>query len=80
MTNGNSAFVDSSRQAAIAGRTRKPFSGVVIIDGVVSDLTAMKSIDPSRIASIEVIKGPAAMQQSTDPRALNGVILITLKH
>jgi hypothetical protein len=40
----------------------------------------MRSLDPSRIATIDVVKGPTTMQQSTDPRAVNGLIRITLKH
>ncbi|MEO9250454.1 MAG: hypothetical protein ABI322_05505, partial [Gemmatimonadaceae bacterium] len=70
----------TSRQATMTESQKRPFPGAVIIDGVESDLTAMKSIDPSRIASVEVVKGPAAMQQSTDPRAKDGLIRITLKH
>ncbi len=67
-------------QSTTTEAQKRPFVGAVIIDGVASDLTAMKSIDPSRIASIDVVKGPAAMQQSTDPRARDGLIRITLKH
>ncbi len=58
----------------------QPFSGAVIIDGVSADLAAMQSLNPSQIATVEVIKGAAAMQQTADPRAKDGVILITLKH
>lgn len=73
---------DSSRHQThlVGDKAGKPFAGAVIIDGVSSDLAAMKSLDPSRIASVEVIKGPAAVAQSTDPRAVNGIISITLKH
>lgn len=67
-------------QPEVVVRQKQPFSGVVIIDGVVSDLAAMNSIDPSKIASVDVFKGPAAMQQSSDPRAKDGIISITLKH
>lgn len=67
-------------QPGVVVRQKQPFSGVVMIDGVVSDLAAMNSIDPSKIASVDVFKGPAAMQQSSDPRAKDGIISITLKH
>jgi hypothetical protein len=61
-------------------RQSQPFAGAITIDGVAADLTAMRSLDPSRIATIDVVKGPTTMQQSTDPRAVNGLIRITLKH
>lgn len=83
---GNTFFFKTSPTGAVAERSaetarqKQPFAGAVIIDGVASDLTAMKSIDPSRIASVDVVKGPSAMQQSTDPRAKDGLIRITLKH
>jgi len=59
---------------------KQPFTGLVMIDGVASDLSAMKAIDPSKIATVEVLKGTAAAEQYSDPLAKNGVIVITLKH
>lgn len=53
---------------------------LIFIDGVQSDAAAFKAINPDRIATIDVQKGPAAMKQSTDPRAKNGIIRITLEH
>ena len=70
----------SPEQSGTPGKRMQAFAGVVVIDGVTSDVAALKSLDPSRIATIEVIKGPAAMQQSSDPRARDGIIRITLKH
>jgi len=61
-------------------RARQPFAGAVFIDGVASDLAAMNALDPRRIATVEVLKGPAAIATTTDPRAVNGIIRITLKH
>lgn len=57
----------------------QPFQGLVIIDGAVVASSAMESIDPGQIDKVEVIKGPAASQQYSDPRAANGVIRITTK-
>jgi beta-lactamase regulating signal transducer with metallopeptidase domain len=67
-------------QSTSTAKQKQPFTGLVMIDGVASDVSAMKSIDPSTIATVEVIKGPAAMEQYTDPRAKDGVIVISLKH
>lgn len=67
-------------QSTMTARRKQPFTGAVTIDGVASDLAAMNAIDPNQIASIDVFKGAAALQQSTDPRAKDGLIRITLKH
>lgn len=67
-------------RSTMTARQKQPFAGAVTIDGVASDLAAMKAIDPSQIASVDVFKGPAALEQSTDPRAKDGLIRITLKH
>lgn len=64
----------------ISSGPAKPFNGLVMVDGVASDASALKSLDPSRIATVEVIKGLAATEQYSDPRAKDGVIVITLKH
>lgn len=55
------------------------FAGLVYIDGVKSDPSAMQSLDRKKIESIEVLKGPAAEKAYTDPLAKNGVIVITTK-
>jgi bla regulator protein blaR1 len=67
-------------QSTMTARQKQPFTGLVMIDGVASDAAAMKSIDPSKIATVEVIKGTAAMEKYSDPRAKDGVIVISLKH
>ena len=67
-------------QPIMNSKRNQPFTGLVMIDGVASDVAAMKSIDPSRIATVEVIKGKAATEQYSDPRAKDGVIVISLKH
>ncbi len=50
----------------------------VIIDGVRQDKAAMQRINPSEIASIEIIKGPAAVALYGESAA-NGVIVLTRK-
>ena len=67
--------------ARILNADTKPqavFTGLMIIDGVIVD--AANSIDPNQVVSVEVIKGVAATQQYSDPRAANGVIKITTKN
>lgn len=57
----------------------KGFSGLLVVDGVLTDAARMNAINPTSIESIDVIKGPAAASMYTDPRAQNGVIVIKLK-
>ena len=61
-------------------KRKQPFTGLVMIDGVASDLSAMEALDPRKIATVEVIKGTAATERYSDPLAKNGVIVISLKH
>lgn len=52
---------------------------VVYIDGVRSSMAAAKALDRERIESIEVLKGPYALQFYADPGAELGVVVITTK-
>ncbi|MEI6739293.1 MAG: M56 family metallopeptidase [Gemmatimonadaceae bacterium] len=61
------------------GTPSAEFTGLYLVDGVVSDAATMKSLSPDRIASVSVLKGPAATTKYKDPRAANGVIEITTK-
>ena len=58
---------------------RRLFDGLLIVDGVVTESAAMNRLDQDRIASIEVVKGAAAAKAYSDPRAMNGVIIVTTK-
>ena len=51
-----------------------------LIDGVVATTAQYKALNPADIKSVEVMKGAAALNQSNDPRASNGIVSITLKH
>lgn len=51
-----------------------------LIDGVVATTAQYKALNPANIESVEVTKGAAALKQSSDPRASNGIVSITLKH
>ena len=55
------------------------FDGLLVIDGVKTDPSQLRSIAPDLIDNITVIKGEAAMQRYNDPQAKNGVIVITTK-
>jgi beta-lactamase regulating signal transducer with metallopeptidase domain len=52
---------------------------LVYVDGVKSDPVALKSMDPKKIESIEVIKGASAAAYVNDPDAVNGVIVVHTK-
>jgi beta-lactamase regulating signal transducer with metallopeptidase domain len=55
------------------------FDGVVLVNGVRADPTALTTLDRKLITGIEVVKGAAAMKESSDPAAANGVIKITTR-
>jgi beta-lactamase regulating signal transducer with metallopeptidase domain len=62
-----------------ASGSRQPFNGLVVLDGVISDMAAMNRLQPDQIASINIIKGAAATAVYSDPRAVNGVISVVTK-
>ena len=74
-------LADTLQGVAIAPRAeaQKQFDGLLLIDGVKSDASAMAALDPKKIESIDVIKGAAAEKLSSDPLAKNGIIRITTK-
>ena len=55
------------------------FEGLLVIDGVVTDAGALRTLSPATIDRVEVIKGAAATAVYDDPRAAHGVIRITTK-
>jgi beta-lactamase regulating signal transducer with metallopeptidase domain len=58
----------------------RAFEGVIVLDGKVVGESAMARLDPSRIHSVEVLKGDAAARQYPDiAEARKGVIRITTK-
>jgi beta-lactamase regulating signal transducer with metallopeptidase domain len=59
--------------------TRSGFTGLMIVDGAITDPAIANSIAPDQIVSVDITKGPAARAQYSDPRAANGVIKITTK-
>lgn len=57
----------------------KKFDGLVLVDGVKADISVFKTLDPTTIASVDVIKPPVNAKQYSDPLAQKGVISITIK-
>lgn len=55
------------------------FDGLIVIDGVRADVSALHKLDPKDISGVEVLKGAAAMQWSSDPAAKNGIISVRTK-
>ncbi len=55
------------------------FEGLLLIDGVETPASAMTTLDPHTIESIDVLKGDAAVRAYSDPRAAHGVIRVTTK-
>lgn len=75
----DSTIVINGAPSASIGTTRTVFTGLMIVDGVITDPAAAASLSPDQIVSVDVIKGAAATAQYNDPRAANGVIRITTK-
>jgi beta-lactamase regulating signal transducer with metallopeptidase domain len=73
---GQASIADSSGVRASAA---KAFDGLLLIDGVKADQSALTALDPKQIEGIEVIKGAAAEKLSSDPLAKNGIIKVTTK-
>ena len=72
---------DTLQKVSIAPQRQslRNFDGLLLIDGVKAEPSAMAALDPKKIEAIEVIKGAAAERASSDPLAKNGIIRITTK-
>ncbi len=60
-------------------KQRTGFTGLMIVDGVITDPAIANSIAPDQIVAVDVMKGASATSAYSDPRAVNGVIKITTK-
>jgi hypothetical protein len=65
--------------AAVKTPSKAAFTGLIFIDGVRSTESQMRSLGPTQIESVEVLKGAAAAQEFADPAAASGVIVIKTK-
>jgi beta-lactamase regulating signal transducer with metallopeptidase domain len=77
MRPAGSADAHPGRELHVSSGAR--FEGLVVIDGRISDPSAMHALDPNGIQQIDVIKGASAAAMYDDPRAANGVIRIVTK-
>ncbi|MEJ7768079.1 MAG: TonB-dependent receptor plug domain-containing protein [Chitinophagaceae bacterium] len=57
---------------------KKPFSGLIIIDGKESTPEAFSKIAPSNISEVKILKGESAIKQYKE-KGNNGVMIITTK-
>lgn len=72
--------LEKTESTAVLGMARLVrFEGLVLIDGVRSNTSALSRINPESIASIEVLKGSAAAALYSEPQAAKGVIHVRLK-
>jgi outer membrane receptor protein involved in Fe transport len=55
-------------------------AGLVFIDGVRADPSALRALRPEQITSVEVLKGEAAAALYSEPEAAQGVIRITTRN
>lgn len=53
------------------------FDGIILLDGVQVSAAELNALSRERIASMEVIKGDAALRLSSDPAARHGIIRVT---
>ena len=67
-----------ARVVEVSGSAKKPFTGILIVDGKTVESSSLNSISPESIESIEVMKGEAAKAMYGEAGA-NGVIKVTTK-
>ena len=70
---------DGEVRPQVIMRPGERFEGLLIVDGVIAESSALSRLDPDQIDRVEVIKGAAATRAYDDPRAAHGVIRITTK-
>ena len=82
--NGQNSRLETTR--ATGGESQRvrvrgtgSFEGLLLIDGVETPASAMTTLDPHTIDTIDVLKGDAAVRAYSDPRAAHGVIRVTTK-
>jgi beta-lactamase regulating signal transducer with metallopeptidase domain len=73
------AAIDAPRTPVQGTSLEKVFDGLLVVDGEIVTKGALDNINPETIATVEVVKGSAAKARYSDPRAANGVIVVTTK-
>jgi len=74
---GSETLQSTKRMHETTPVSEHAFSGIILIDGVRADASALHRLDPKDIAGIEVIKGAAASEMMNEPAAKNGIIKVT---
>ena len=67
-----------AKVVTLSGSAKKPFTGILIVDGQQVESSTLNTLNSSSIESIEVMKGEAARALYGEPGA-NGVIKVTTK-
>ncbi|WP_309672807.1 TonB-dependent receptor plug domain-containing protein [Gemmatimonas sp.] len=62
----------------MAATPKKPFAGLLIVDGKTVESSVLNSLSPESIETVEVMKGEAAKSLYGDA-GVNGVIKVTTK-
>lgn len=75
----DTVVVGERLQRKVKIRSKKPFDGVLLLNGVRVDNRELANISPDQIVSVEVVKGDAARKLFADSAATNGVIRITTR-
>jgi hypothetical protein len=75
----SSAEIELPRTPVQGKPLEKVFDGLLVVDGEIVTNGALDRINPETIATVEVVKGSAAKTRYSDPRAANGVIVVTTK-
>lgn len=70
---------EQQKHSVVEPDTPKLFDGLVVIDGMISNNESLTQLSPQRIDRIDVLKHSAALHSFADPRAANGVIMVTTK-
>ena len=78
VTEQSAARPDTAQARSVMVGSKKPFDGLVIVNGQRSTEAALGKLSPSQIQSVEVVKGQAAVAQY-GPDGANGVIRVTTK-
>lgn len=76
---GDSVSTERPRVSLNKSPYKTVFDGLLVLDGEIVASNVLDRINPESIATVEVVKGDAAKTRYTDPRAANGVIVVTTK-
>jgi bla regulator protein blaR1 len=79
VTTSGAQRVSLRKDTAAAALSGKPFTGLLLVDGVKTPIGTIDLNDSKNIESVKIIKPPVDSKLYGDPLAANGVISITTK-